>query len=205
MEKAYLSLAKPLRKAETLKEGDLSMEKLEEIRKDLPCFGEGEERIFIPILPRTVNRIYAGDMWKLEEKPYSSLLGKNVYESLVCDPFDTYGPDVYDSGFTNLIPLGKSPTTAAFYSFDSFSVYFVDRKQGRLEVELCLFDKYLKPRYLNHILERLQPVVDAYLNDDKEGMMKALVENQLVSSRLIAKNISDEKALFAKFVQKASK
>ena len=31
MEKAYLSLAKPLRKAETLKEGDLSMEKLEEI------------------------------------------------------------------------------------------------------------------------------------------------------------------------------
>ena len=205
MEKAYLGLAKPLRKAETLKEGDLSMEKLEEIRKDLPCFGKEEERIFIPILPRTVNRIYAGDMWKLEEKPYSSLLGKNVYESLVCDPFDTYGTDVYDSGFTNLIPLGKSPTTAAFYSFDSFSVYFVDRKQGRLEVELCLFDKYLKPRYLNHILERLEPVVAAYLNDDKEGMMKALVENQLVSGRLIAKNISDEKALFAKFAQKASK
>ena len=205
LEKAYLALAKPLKKADTISEGDLSPDKLEKIREDLPFFGEGEDRIFVPILPRAVNRIYAGDMWKLEEKPYRSLLGKNVYESLVCDPFDTYGTDVYDSPFCNLIPLGKSPKTAAFYSFDSFSVYFIDRKQGRLEVELCLFDKYLKPRYLNHILERLDPVVQAYLRDDKESMMKALVENQLVSSRLISKNISDEKALFAKFDKKANK
>ena len=203
LDQIYSGLHRSLKKDEKASALEAATKRIEDVRKDLPYIKEGNNRIFIPILPRAVNAIYSGDIWKLEEKPYKSLIGEAVYDALICDPFDTYGDAVFNSRFTNLIPLGKNEQTAAFYSYDSVTVYFVNRKQGRLEVELCLFDRGITRRYFNHMIERLTPVVNDYLSGDKESMKKHLVENQLVSSKLIFKNSSDENMAFLRFSQKA--
>ena len=203
LEKTFLAIAKGYRKSGLHEAAEIIESKMDEVRNELPCMGSGRDRIFVPILPKGVNSIYAMDMLKLEEKPYRFLLGNGVYEALLCDPFDTYGADLYDSYFTNLVCVGKSAKTYAFYSFDAYTIYFVDKEQGRLETELCLFDRGLKQRYTNHILERIAPVVECYFKDDKGGMMKALVDNRLISSKLIYNNISKERLLDLRFYKKA--
>ena len=40
---------------------------------------------------------------------------------------------------------------------------------------------------INHIVERVKPVIEAYKNDDRDAFYNALIENNLVSSRLINK------------------
>ena len=49
------------------------------------------------------------------------------------------------------------------------------------------------------------PAVEAYYKNDREGMKKALVENKLISSRLIYKNNYDEVVLLSKIEKDASK
>jgi hypothetical protein len=74
--------------------------------------------------------------------PYLSLAEETMTVSSI-DPFDYYGPALYNSYFTR---LGRSPQEpehgAAFYDFDAEAVYFVNL-QGRLDAKLCLFDRSL--------------------------------------------------------------
>ena len=171
-------------------------EKMDPFLETLPYLRLGKNRIFIPIFPPSINRLYDGDYEKFEEKPYNSLL-KGYAEALAIDPFDAYGVALYDSYFTKLIPIAKNEKETVFLDFDSHSLFCVTR-HGRLNVRIALFDRYLRKPYLNHMLERVAPVANAYLNDERETMIDALVENGLISRKLIFKIYAEERKVFGK-------
>ena len=170
---------------------------------ELPFFkyGPEEKRIYVPIFPYNLNALYAGQFQKLMVPPYLSLV-KNFQGSSI-DPFDYYGPDIYNSYFTRLVEVRKTEHGSAFYDFDAEALYFVNL-QGRLDDKLCLFDRSLHHPNHNHMLKRLFPVVDAYYADDKESFLKALVDNKLISSKEIYKYKSDESKFLATLNRKGS-
>ncbi len=170
-------------------------ETMDPILSKLPYHLHEGERIYIPFFSKSINRLYAKDWLKLVSSPYKRLL-KN-FDSILIDPFDYYGDDLFESPFTKLVRVKKTEEGSAFYDYDSFSLYFVN-KQGRLDCQCCLFDRYLKEQNRNHMMERVQPVVEAYYQGDVEELKRYLVENKLISSRLIYKINYDEVVVFSK-------
>ena len=163
------------------------------ILEKLPyCTHEGE-KIYIPFFSKSINRLYAGEWTKLVSSPYKRFL-KN-FDSIFIDPFDYYGDDLFESLFTKFVRAKKTEEGSAFYDYDSFTIFFVN-KQGRLDCQCCLFDRYLKDHNRNHMMERIQPVVDAYYSGNLDDFKRYLVENKLISSRLISKINSDEASVF---------
>lgn len=163
---------------------------VEKAKESLDCFMMGDTPIYVPILPRSLNAIFAKNPLALGEFPLKSIRGEGL-KVVAIDPFDTYGYEVFDSDFTNLILVKKTPASAAFFDYDSLCIYVINN-QGRCDVTIALFDKYLGKRNTNHMMERIIPVVDAYYRDDREAMINYLVQNQLISSRLIYQIKSDE-------------
>ncbi len=168
------------------------MELIRKARESLPYFEEGENRIYIPILSRSINKIYAGDITKLSQRPFRSLL-RNV-DTMVVDPFDMYGDDLFDSYFTKLISIKKTEKSTAFWDYDAACIYIIN-KQGRLDVSIALFDRSLKAKKPNHMMSRIVPCVEAFYRGDKEEFQKLLVDKQLISSRLLYRNRYDERRL----------
>ena len=182
----------------------LSAEGLEIIakaREQLPYFEENGKRIYIPIFSRSVNSIYAGDITKLSTRPYTALL-RNV-DTMIVDPFDTYGDDLFNSYFTKLILIRKDKSSSAYWDYDASSIYIIN-KQGRLEVLIALFDRGLKKKRPNHMMSRIAPAIDAFYDQDKNSFQKILVDNQLISSKLLYRNKYDERRLSAKMGRKYS-
>lgn len=185
-------------------EGEIAIRKaMDEVKVSLPYLKVGHEYIYVPVLSKSLNLIYDKDILRFEEKPVRTLLGAG-FETVLVDPFDTYGWKIFDSYFTNLIKVKEVRGTAAFFDYDSLSIYIVN-SQGRLDVKISLFDRALGKHSTNHMMERVLPVVDAYFRDDREGLMKKLVENQLISSSLIYKISSDEKKLFSNIERQIEK
>ncbi len=153
-------------------------------RKNLPYHEVGDVKIYIPIFAVSVNRLYGGDMAALSKEPYDSLL--KDYGGLLVDPFETYGPPLFSSLFTRLVPVyeDKKSGSAALYDFDAERLYFVD-SQGRMDAMLCYFDRYLNSVSVSGILDRSLPVAKAYFAGDRGAMMRALSDGRLVSSRLL--------------------
>lgn len=168
----------------------------------LPYYELEGEKIYIPFLSKSLNRIYSEEFEKLEQMPYKRFV--HAYEGVIIDPFDYYGDDLYDSYFTRLLRVKKSRLGSAYYDYDACCIYFVN-PQGRLDVKLCLFDRYLKEPNRNHMMGRILPVVDAFEEGNRKAMEKALVDNKLISSRLIYKVNYDEVVTFGKIERKVSK
>ena len=183
------------RKAEE-KEGEPAEEILEPFLETLPYLRLGKSRIFIPIFPRSINRLYDGDFDELYEKPYSSLL-RGYGDAMAIDPFDEYGYDLYDSYFTKLIPVLKNEKEAVFFDYDSNSLYCVT-STGRLNARIALFDRYIRRPYTNHMIERITPVAQAYLEGNRETMIDQLVENGLISRKLVFKIFAEERKVYDK-------
>ena len=150
----------------------------------LPYIQEGDLKIYVPIFNRSINELYYRDFGKLLSKPYSTLIEE--FASSCIDCFETYNFALYDSLFSKCIVLRKTEKILVLYHFDYQTIYFVD-DQGRLEAKLALFDKYIRHPSKNHIIDRVGSVIEAYLNDDREGMYQALVNNNLISKKLIFK------------------
>ena len=150
----------------------------------LPYIQQGDLKIYTPIFNRSINELYYRDFGKLLSKPYSVLFDE--FASSCVDCFEMYGFALYDSLFSKFIVVRKTEKTLVLYHFDFHTIYFVD-DQGRLEAKLALFDKYLRRPVKNHVIDRISPVIDAYLADDREGMYQALVNNNLISKKLIFK------------------
>ncbi len=165
------------------------------ILNKLPYHVHEGEKIYIPFFSKSINRLYVSEWTKLMSSPYKRFL-KN-FDSILIDPFDYYGDDLFESLFTKLVRIKKTEEGSAFYDYDSFTIYFVN-KQGRLDCQCCLFDRYLKSHNRNHMIERIIPVVDSYYKSDVEAMKRFLVENKLVSSRLIYKINYDEVVVLSK-------
>ena len=155
----------------------------------LPYLNFKDKKIYVPVFPFSISSIYSEDFLRLGEMPYKKIF--KLYESVLIDPFDYYGYNIFISYFTNLVLLKKKDECAALYDYDARSIYFVN-DEGRLDAKICLFDKYLSHPTLTHLTPRIEEVVDAYFDNDREKMINALLKNSLISETLHAKIRKDE-------------
>lgn len=168
-----------------------------ERRSDLPFIQEDGYRVYLPIFSRSINEVYDKHFGKLLTNPYGKLI--NDYQASTIDLFEVYNFELYDSVFTKLICVYKSKHLSAYYHFDFRMLYFVN-DQGRLDIKIALFDRYLMNPNFDHILTRLKEVANAYLNDNREDMLNALLNNGFISGRLYEKIIiQDEKYLMKRY------
>ena len=173
----YLDLSK---KANQLK----LVAALKEKCLELPYLMVEKNKIYIPLFSIPVNIIYSREPEKTLQFPYSSL--RDNFNDSIIDPFDTYGPQLYDSYFTRLVKIATNGKEIAFFHYDTNAVYVIN-SQGRLDCKIVLFDKYMKKISNSHMLERLRPVMERYFADDREGFINSLEENKFISSKM--KNI----------------
>jgi len=155
---------------------------LKEKMIDQPYFQEDKIKIYIPFFSRSINSLYLWEPEKLLVSPYKEL--KSVFADNTVDPFDTYGCALFDSKFTRLLKVGTNGKEVAFFHYDTNTIYIVNN-QGRLDVKIVLFDKYLKRPSYSHMLERIAPVVQAYFDNDRTAMINALHDQKLISPRML--------------------
>ncbi len=148
---------------------------------DQPYYEVDDIKIYIPFFSRALNEIYINEPQKILSLPYSALV--DTFENSCIDPFDVYGADLFNSFFTKLVKVSSSKHVSAFFHYDTNSLYFIN-DQGRLDAKIVLFDKYMKKPKFTHMLERLNPVIDAYYNNDRTGLINALKDNNLISSQM---------------------
>jgi hypothetical protein len=149
---------------------------------ELPYLLMNDEKIYVPLFSRSINQLYSESWAKLAQTPYVTIL-KN-FEALAVDPFDYYGLALYDSYFTKLVVIKSTAKEMAAYDFDADALYFIN-DEGRLDARLCLFDNDLAYPQKTHMMARLMPLVDAYFAEDREALLKALVDNRFISGKLI--------------------
>lgn len=157
------------------------------VLSSMPYLEWNGEKIFVPIFASSLAKIYTEDHEKLVRDPYKKLL--KDYETSVIDPFDYYGNALYDSYFTRLVIIKRHENIMAAYDYDAESIYFIN-DEGRLDVKVSLFDKGLETPIKNHMIPRLQKVVDAYFSNDKDAFIESLVNEKFISSSL-AKRIRE--------------
>ena len=152
---------------------------------DLPYFQDGKNKIFIAFFTNALNNIYINEPEKFLMEPYSKI--RNIFTESMIDPFDTFGYRLYNSSFTRLVLIKENPNKkeAAFFHYDTETIYFIN-DQGRLDAKLVLFDKYIRHKVTNHMLERITPVVDAYFAFDRAKMIEMLHENKFISGKLMS-------------------
>lgn len=148
---------------------------------DQPYFNNDGNMIYIPFFSRALNELYVNEPEKLLVPPYDALITE--FDDACIDPFDTYGAELFNSFFTSLVKVDAKNHETAFFNYDTFTIYFVNN-QGRLDNQLVLFDKYIKRPVTTHMLERITPVVNAYFDNDRTGMINALKDNKLISSHM---------------------
>lgn len=163
---------------------------------NFPYLLTGGNKVYVAFFPLSTNALYSRKWEKLSLPPYKRLLSE--YSAAVIDPFDYYGYALYDSYFTRLVPIRRTPKVLACYDYDAEALYFID-DQGRLDAKLCLFDKGIENPVKTHMVKRIEAVADAYLERDKNALLRSLVEGNLISSALVhqiaGKEIRFEKAL----------
>ena len=153
-----------------------------EIISELPYYQDANDKIYIPFFTRALNQIYLNDPEKLLTYPYNGLMEN--FKDTVIDPFDTYGSELYNSHFSRLVKIKQVDKEAAYFHYDTNTIYFIN-EQGRLDASIVLFDRYIRHPNYSHMLERIKPVVDAYFNFDREGVINALYDNGFISSHLL--------------------
>lgn len=149
-----------------------------------PYFYVEKSRIYIPIFSRTLNLIYNEECEKLLEYPYNKLI-ESPKTSCV-DLFDTYSTNLFNSPFTSLILIKEDKTSSAFYHPDLETIFIIN-DQGRLDLEIPLFDKFLKNLDQHRIINKIQNVVEIFYKNDYFGFVKALFENRFISKKMYSK------------------
>ena len=146
----------------------------------LPYFNVGKTRIYIPVFSRSLNLIYNEECSKVLDYPYSNLL-QNPHSSCV-DLFDVYNYELYDSPFSSLIKIKEDKTSCAFYHPDFETIYIINN-QGRLDVEISLFDKYLSNKEQHHIFNKIENVVECFYKTDIKKFIRSLLDNGFISKK----------------------
>jgi hypothetical protein len=188
IEHFYLSKAKSIK--ENPNEEKLSLDEyMTEEMSTLPYLSYLGKKIYVPIFPESLNAIYGEQFAKLTLSPYNRLLSD--YQAAAIDPFDYYGYHLFDSYFTKLVPIRTTPKVLAAYDYDAETLYFIN-DQGRLDAKICFFDKELGKAVKTHMVKRIEAVADAYLDNDRNRLITALVKENLVSSSLMHKIVGKE-------------
>lgn len=147
------------------------------------------EKIYVPFFPVSLNVLYAKEWKKLAIPPYAHLI--RDYQAATVDCFDYYGYALYDSYFTRLVPIRKSPKVMAAYDYDAEALYFIN-DQGRLDAKICLFDREIKTPVKTHMVKRIEAVADAYFAGNRNALIQALVQGNLISSSLMHEILGKE-------------
>ncbi|MDD6302824.1 MAG: hypothetical protein PUA56_05975 [Bacillales bacterium] len=145
-----------------------------------PYFILDGARIYIPIYSKGLNLIYNDECSKLFEYPYCDLKEKPI--SACIDSFDVYNFYLFASNFTNLILIKKDISSAAFYH-PAFETIYIINDQGRLDISIHLFDRYIKNPNVNNILKRVKDVVEKFYSNDRKEFIKALYANEFISGK----------------------
>lgn len=145
-----------------------------------PYFSQDKSRIYVPIFSRSLNLIYNEENSKLLEYPYNNLIERP--ETSCVDLFDTYGIDLYNSPFTSLILIRNDKTSSAFYHHDFETLYIIN-DQGRLDLEIPLYDKYIKNPDQHKIINKIEDVVEKFYSNDYFEFVRSLYKNRFISRK----------------------
>lgn len=168
----------------------------------LPYIQDGETKIYVPIFSKAINLLYFQDYGRLLKAPYNILF--TDFSNSCIDLFETYSFSLYDSMFTKLITVYKDEDIMVSYHYDYHTLYVINN-QGRLDVKIALFDKYMRRPVTNHIVERVKPVIDAYIKADKDAFLNALLAGKLISNKLFNEIKSTDFNLQRKKLRKINK
>lgn len=155
---------------------------LSSVESDLPYFEKDGWKNYVPIFPSSLAKLYSNNADRLLKEPFKRLFRN--YSSILIDPFDFYGYELFDSYFTSLVPISKKKRGMAAYDFDACRLYFIN-DEGRLDEEVALFDKRLMNASKSHLSTRLKKAAEAYYAFDKDAFLQTLLEESLISSSLI--------------------
>lgn len=148
----------------------------------LPFMKSGEDKIFVPTLDPTLNRLYDKNLAGLLEPEYHDVLKKPL--DFYVDPFETYGVHLFRSGFTRLVELeSKDKETFCFYHPYLETILILD-SEGRKIEEIPIFDEKLKHPNKENLFNRLDKVMDSYFTGNREEFLEALKTNGLISFAL---------------------
>lgn len=151
---------------------------------NLPYLTFKKEKNYVPVFAASIASIYSKNFSRLGEMPYKTIFKQ--YEATLIDPFDYYGYEIFDSYFTSLVLIKKTPDCAAFYDYDAKTIYFIN-DEGRLDSKVALFDKEMRKPAFNHLIPRISAVVNAYFDNDREKFVNSLLDEGLISENLFAK------------------
>lgn len=149
--------------------------------KDLPYIDLDNNKIYVPLYVQTNNKIYYETPEKLLTYPYSDLVTE-ISDSLI-DMFEEYNFALYESNFTSLVYLAKDINTRAYLHLDFLTIYIIN-DQGRCDLKIPLFDKYIKRPEINHLLDRTIELVNAYYESDRDKFVDILIKQKFMSSKL---------------------
>lgn len=156
-----------------------------ELESPLPSMRIDGRPIVVPFFSSAINDHYIQSPLDLTELPYRALKTQKSFSSFYKDPFQTYGYRIFDSEFTSLIPLQKSPTgdSMAFLDIDVDTVFIIT-DQGTLEESIPFFDSEISnPKRLD-LVRRISRLIDAYYRFDQEEFVSDLLALELISPDL---------------------
>ena len=143
-----------------------------------PLFMFNEIPIYCPLFSVSNNLLIA-----------NGLGDKLTLSNDTIDLFETYNFALYESALTSLVKVSGDLKTRAYYHYDYHTVYIVN-DQGRLDQRISLFDKHIKKPDYRNVIDRLQPVLKAYYENDLMAFINALVKEKLISQKLYNKYVA---------------
>ncbi len=153
-----------------------TVQEVEEALKSLPYYDMNGEKIYLPIYDKELNHIFLENPMLFIEKDDKDFV----------DPFDTYGAALFHSMFTPFVLVNNDEKTYCYLDYDLDILYFIN-EQGRMDHNFVLFDKYLKTVDIskNNIMGRVTPVVQAYLDRNRNKFINALQKGDFVSTKAL--------------------
>lgn len=148
---------------------------------DIKYLNNGGQKVLIPLFNTNINHIYYDDPFKLLEPPHDQLFTNPG--PLYINPFEVYNFSLFDSFFTKLVKIKDCETFQVFYHFDFETIYFINN-QGICDCFLPLFDKWMEKINTSHVSTKLDQIISCYQNCDKQGIVQALLDNNLISTKM---------------------
>ncbi len=167
---------------------NLSKASIEEVKKEInsllstrPCIANEEEKIFLPQFPKSLNYIYTHNPESLNVYPYDSLKNRPTISCI--DLFDEYNYQLFDSFVPNLKFILKNKTSACYY-YDNFETIYVINDQGKLDIAIPLFDKYMKEKNKENLEQRIKKVMEFFYDNNRNQFIHSLYNENFISRKM---------------------
>lgn len=153
---------------------------------DLPYFSDKNgHRIYMPFFSKALNVIYVDEPIKLLNYPYDELI--DDFSASIIDAFEVYNYELYNSFFSYMVEIIGDNTSKAFFNVNDYNIYVID-KQGRLDLIIYTFDKYLSEINVTDFMKRATKLMKVFYKNDRLRFIDALYEEKFISQK-VYKNI----------------